>query len=481
MAVFTGAGGENVAAEGQASGASQGTAQGGGGPSGAGGSRAPMSAIDLLNSFAPGGRFAQNSQSQDGQGGQSQGQQATQDDARRDGDQRDSDEEEEPDQTLGFSLTDELNTQLRLIEDPILRQKLLSACIESQKVYMRKAEELGFVTRVVGKKPDSGVSPPEKRRTFSLADEAVHREAEVPVVLPKGYDLLFQDGRHLPLSLFLASSIKEINLQPTSFLHKSPSLVTGKNMQFIKTDDPRIPKEASLSASEWSEAAMRWLIFLAKPFADGVPKVSHEVLARWQNHVEMIRSHPMFHQSVIFRALRAHDIAERMLYFAGEPFAYDASLWQQRLQSRITEVQINDQAVLLETTRQQGSRGGFQRGESRFGPYDKPRFERSRSDAGPSRNRGQICFLCGELGHRAQHCSSQRTRFGGPIICRFAKGPGLPSIRQGEKHSFRLNFNARGAAAECSSNSHGNDVRHACSVCGSSSHHAAAGACAPAQ
>ncbi|KAF8199586.1 hypothetical protein BJ912DRAFT_825546, partial [Pholiota molesta] len=109
---------------------------------------------------------------------------------------------------------------------------------------------------------------------------------------------LAQNKQHLPLTLFLYKSQKELFLKPT--LAREQLIVNGSKVYVIKID--QFPDEGAMDYTDWTEAWGNYMDFLQAEASDGVYR-------RWVNHYKFLSGHQDLRAH--FPAILRFDIEQR--------------------------------------------------------------------------------------------------------------------------------------------------------------------------
>ncbi|KAF8183699.1 hypothetical protein BJ912DRAFT_799212, partial [Pholiota molesta] len=109
---------------------------------------------------------------------------------------------------------------------------------------------------------------------------------------------LAQCKQHLPLSLFLYKSQKELFLKPS--LTREQLIINGSKVYLIKLD--QFPDESRMDYMDWTEAWGNYLEFLKA-------RASDAVFQRWLKHYKFLSGHQELR--VNFAAILRFDIEQR--------------------------------------------------------------------------------------------------------------------------------------------------------------------------
>lgn len=273
---------------------------------------------------------------------------------------------------------------------------------------------------------------------------------------------LAKHRQYIPLSLFLADSIRDL------FLEKIPTerlAHDGSKIQVI--DVSHFRDESKLDVAEWMEAWASYKRFLRQYSSDSV-------YLRWERHFDFLSSQADFRAN--FPAILRFDIRYRREYNA-RPFLFDQAQFLRDFQAVKDAVLREDMARMqrdLETSR---SRSEMATKPSRFEPYPVAAVDGSKTrpfSRGSGRvasSSAPICLICARTGHKYPDCEEQTSEAGKPLFCKSS--------------SRKLVSASSPTTIICVQWNLGGDNRcrrehtelHLCSFCGSRGHFACARIC----
>ncbi|RDX48816.1 hypothetical protein OH76DRAFT_630510 [Lentinus brumalis] len=284
-------------------------------------------------------------------------------------------------------------------------------------------------------------------------------------------------GFHLPLTLCTTEALEAVargtkQLEMATHWH-------SKDRQKRSVVDVRLwPAEDDMSSDEWRDAWPNYLEVLREV-------CEQDVYERFKQHYEFLSRQANF--KTRFPGILRFDIAVRRAYFVNakyQPFVVGSTRYCQELTQA-----CSDQAV--ERMERLQERAGPS--SVRYHPYERGMPTSSggsgyRSDRGiagsgsrsfqggrSSGSAGLLCLICGTSGHKADDCTRSKTVKGRPVYAVWAERKLRAEIGGRE---LCIRWNIRGPAGcqrgRCPTASDGG---HACSFCGSSSHHAASKQC----
>ncbi|PPR03772.1 hypothetical protein CVT26_005787 [Gymnopilus dilepis] len=219
---------------------------------------------------------------------------------------------------------------------------------------------------------------------------------------------------HLPLTLFLAQSQKDLFLKPN--LLREHLIIKGSKTYVIRVD--QFPDEERMDPTDWMEAWANYLVFLEA-------EASERVFLRWQKHFKFLSSQQDLRRN--FPAILRFDIERRREYTAF-PTVHDEEVYLRRFQEvkhMVLFEELDSWKKLVESSGKAASSAP----SSRFTPYS------STSDASlqpfpkgsGTKTGGPICLICARPGHRFSDCKETHNERGEAVACRFS-GKKLVSI-----------------------------------------------------
>lgn len=279
---------------------------------------------------------------------------------------------------------------------------------------------------------------------------------------------------HVPLTLLTPSAFEKIHTDPSCIKMRKGMILDDPKKLVL--DASGFPAETTLQPADFHEATenfMQLLEHIAGP----------AIIERFKRHRKFCLSRKPFVDN--YEAILAFDIETRRMFFNTKGFLTEAA-YERRWNDTITRIsqkkadeasaaairEANKVAALA--ARLDGSSSN-----SRYHPYPagKPKFEGSASstDGKPFRKGkgastdGPLCLLCGRTGHKASECTQTHTFKNEPVVCHWKD----KILLKANSSIVCISFNI----GKCNNTKHGPEFIHACSVCGSTSHHAAARSC----
>ncbi|KAI0034971.1 hypothetical protein K488DRAFT_83569 [Vararia minispora EC-137] len=313
-------------------------------------------------------------------------------------------------------------------------------------------------------------------RTSSFSDE---------LPISPFYDNNFVDHRYIPMSAFSEEALRLMAENPSKYVKSDRCVGESSKKQFVQFDGLDMPREESLTPVLWACAAQRWIAWLETPTASGMQKLHTELMELMRLHFRLVKAQPGFGEERFARdtwpSLLKHDISYRRRFFF-VPFTFTEQDWRFRLQEQITSdmAEVNAAIRALSAQPRFVEPGRFldpanaprAPNSNRFQPYSRDRSFRatgSRSSDADRADRAskKRCFGCGRRAHLLANCSEKQTVDGKGKLVAFKDGVVLLPLDAKSGTRFCCAFNAN---SRCSPDKHGNDVKHACCLCGSFGH-----------
>ncbi|KAF8148614.1 hypothetical protein B0H34DRAFT_679626 [Crassisporium funariophilum] len=264
-------------------------------------------------------------------------------------------------------------------------------------------------------------------------------------------------GLHVPISLFLAKSMRDIFLKS---IPKEQHIIGNTKTYLIKVDN--FPDENSIDPTDWLEAWSGYLAFLELVASQGV-------FLRWKTHYRFLSSQEDLRQN--FAAILRFNIEQRRQY-AAQPTSFHKDTYY----CRFTEVKNLVMKEENDEWRQKMESGASRtmRERVRSEPYPSSGYDSTRSQPfqrGSGEKSGlPICLICARIGHKFTECSQTTSEGGKPLVCRtYLKK--LVSISLSTPICISWNLGGR---ARCESR---HPEMHKCSFCGAQSHFACSRSC----
>ncbi|KAF8152205.1 hypothetical protein B0H34DRAFT_810224 [Crassisporium funariophilum] len=264
-------------------------------------------------------------------------------------------------------------------------------------------------------------------------------------------------GLHVPISLFLAKSMRDIFLKT---IPREQHILGNTKTYLIKIDN--FPDENLMDPTDWLEAWSGYLAFLESVASPGV-------FLRWKTHYRFLSGQEDLRQN--FSAILRFDIEQRRQY-AAQPTTFHEETYYRRF----TEVKNLVMKEENDEWRRKMESGASRtlRDRVRNDPYPASGSDSSRAQPFQQGNGEKsglpICLICARLGHKFPECTQAVSEGGKQLVCRsFLKK--LVSVSSSTPVCISWNL---GGKARCQSQ---HPELHTCSFCGAKSHYACSRAC----
>ncbi|KAF8059300.1 hypothetical protein FPV67DRAFT_1426747 [Lyophyllum atratum] len=263
--------------------------------------------------------------------------------------------------------------------------------------------------------------------------------------------------QHIPLPLFLTSSLRRLNLDYNNIETKNIRLENNAKLTVIKTNS--FPDEASMEPADWMEAWRNRLKFMK------VVGASTGVYERWNRHFVFLSGHENLKAN--FQSILMFDIEQRKEY-AAHPTAFQEGLYHARfqeikaenLEAKFTALKSS---LAVRTTIPNNRHEPYPSGSS--GSRSEP-FSRGSGGSASS----PICLICGRTGHKFPACKTTTTVMGKAVVVKLV-GRRFESIASAVVVCISWNI---GGNSRCSAD---HPDEHTCSICGAKLHHANSKSC----
>jgi hypothetical protein len=214
---------------------------------------------------------------------------------------------------------------------------------------------------------------------------------------------LASNDQHIPLTLFLTSSLRKLNLEYNNIETKNIRLSSGTKVTVIKTDG--FPDEATMEPADWMEAWRNRLKFMVNVGAGTT------VYDRWNKHFIFLSSHENL--KLNFPSILKFDIEQRKEY-AAHPTAFEENVYYGRFQE-IKAYILEEKFTALKTSLVTRTMPATVRHEPYLGGSSSSRNQPfSRGSEGSASS--PICLICGRTGHKFPQCKSDTTVQGRAVI-----------------------------------------------------------------
>lgn len=310
---------------------------------------------------------------------------------------------------------------------------------------------------------------PEDKIIFKTAAETHVARYQQDAPIHPEISTLARSGVRPPLTLFSVSALNELHADPA--IRRKKYTLAGGSKTLI--DVGAFGREDELESEDWKECwkgHLRWLGDTSDP----------AIHNRWSVHFDTLCGLPYFKDE--FSAIRSFDISERTLYF-NSPYPHSDDIWWARLGSARQEASAkearNEIRDLKQVLNKLTAPVRTERSSSnRSHPYQ------SSSSSSPSRSfpagksataTRRLCIRCGRPNELASSCTQATTIHGRPIVANWDTAHRTLVSARDSKVEFCFDFNI-GGPDRCKGE-HAPRIRHACSICGADSHHAASGNC----
>ncbi|KAK0216106.1 hypothetical protein IW262DRAFT_197073 [Armillaria fumosa] len=293
-------------------------------------------------------------------------------------------------------------------------------------------------------------------RLYSDEATAKNRDAYIPndTAFHEDYKALLVHRISIPLTMFHSSYLRNLQYNDDALPRVKITRLTsdGVSKNFSVLDIAKAPSEVDLSRADFLECYNNLLEFVASI------GFGEHTLQGLNDHLHAMLSDPHF--SMWFEAYKQFDKDYRAKLFK-DPFIPDPSSrsWSDGVQA------AKDNHLLMQQEGQMsGENGKWRRARPtgrRFLPYDTS--QRGQPRSGSFRT---LCLRCGEIGHRADSCTSSTPSKRGRSFLAEWKDNSL--IRISDQRYICLRFNLNGCQPEPSP-----DMRHGlhiCSLCGDPHH-----------
>lgn len=263
---------------------------------------------------------------------------------------------------------------------------------------------------------------------------------------------------HIPLSVFLSSSIRTLFLDLASIPTISTKGVGGVAKHTV-INTAHFPDEATLDVADWTEAWGNMLVFIEE---NSTPSYYQRQL----DHYNWMRRRQSFKES--FAAILRFDILIRKEYRAS-PAAFSLQVYKDKYYAIERAIMAEELAALKAATSTSSSRSpsiSSGRNPSSSRPASKgPPFQKgSGSTSGPP-----ICLICAREGHRFSNCTNPSLVSGQPCFAAFVDGK---FVVASSLKPLCISWNLFG-----STRCRASHPTHFCSFCGEPSHHACSRSC----
>lgn len=279
---------------------------------------------------------------------------------------------------------------------------------------------------------------------------------------------------HVPLTLLTQSAFECIHTDPLCVkMHKGMILDDPRKLVL---DASGFPLETTLQPADFHKATenfMQLLEHVAGP----------TIIEQFKRHRRFCLSRKPFVDN--YKAILAFNIEMRRLFFNTKGFLTEAAYecrWNDTI-SKIAQKKADDASAnaIKETSKVTALVAKLEgsSNNTRYQPYPTSKPKSEGSNTGPdgkpfwkgkgASTNGPLCLLCGRNGHKASECSQTHTSKNKPIVCHWKDKILLKSTSAIVCISFNI--------GKCTAPKHGPEFSHVCSICGSSSHHAASQSC----
>ncbi|KAJ6521793.1 hypothetical protein DFH09DRAFT_1097490 [Mycena vulgaris] len=327
-------------------------------------------------------------------------------------------------------------------------------------------------------------------RIFNAAAIQVARseENQRPPFSPRIMELAMA-GMYLERSLFTNERILDmfVNQNDPKYQPKKRTIINeeGKTITAYTIDPSTFEDETELSHIRFDEAHAnyrRW-------FIENAPEEAAVHLEAYDNHRQRCRDVSLVDEKDYVMVQRwCRDFMKRQTW---KPTTWNEGLYHKEFEAsraRYFETKVAKQMEELgkqtqrqdrehqrnESPRSRSTYSGPERTSSssypeRASPYSRDRHEQQRSfRKDPATT---LCLKCGDAGHMARECRATKTIKGGPLKI-FYEGGKIFWVSE-PKTQVCVAWNLHGVCEARNTNMH----CHACTLCGTTKHHAASGKC----
>ncbi|KAF8062372.1 hypothetical protein FPV67DRAFT_1422033 [Lyophyllum atratum] len=265
--------------------------------------------------------------------------------------------------------------------------------------------------------------------------------------------ILASNDRHIPLTMFLAKSLKRIHMDE-GLDYETLRMSAGNKVTVLKTKT--FPDEKAMDAADWLEGWKYFKEFLGELDAD------EAVLKRWNFHFDFVTSHDDFKDN--FPTVLRFDIEQRREY-AAYPTQFDERIYFKHWH-QVQDAVRKDEFLALKRSIELAAR--TTPSKPRFEPYSSP--STSKSQSFPKGSGGAVasslCLICGRHGHRYGDCTFDQDEQGKPVIVKISPDRRLASIASNTPVCVSWNL---GGSGRCN---RPHLKWHTCSRCGTKVHFA---------
>ncbi|KAF8058986.1 hypothetical protein FPV67DRAFT_1522506, partial [Lyophyllum atratum] len=268
--------------------------------------------------------------------------------------------------------------------------------------------------------------------------------------------ILACNDRHIPLTMFLAKSLKRIHMDE-GLAYETIRMSAGNKVTVLKTG--AFPDEKTMDAADWLEG---WKYF--KEFL-GELEAEEAVLKRWNFHFDFVTSHDDFKDN--FPTVLRFDIEQRREY-AAYPTQFDERTYFKHWH-QVQDAVRRDEFQALKRSIELAARTTPTK--PKFAPYPSPSNSQSFPKGSGGAVASSLCLMCGRQGHRYGDCTFDHTEQGKPVIVKVSADRRLALVASNAPVCVSWNL---GGSGRCSSR---HIEFHICSLCGLKSHFACARVC----